>query len=182
MSGSSFGRRAVFVVFLAALFGGGAYLALTSGRTGVGPIKSPPAPAPAKQPLPAPSRLPQQAPPPLRTDQAATLNVCNRSAGPISLVIMARLLTAPSEWLVHGWWNIDAGRCTVIGRYASGDIYYAAISPNGRRWKEGDISLCVAMQAFRRVHSPGYTCPRGQHLLFFKRVHAGTGSYTLNLQ
>jgi uncharacterized membrane protein len=138
-------------------------------------------PAPPPRPSDVVGSWPPIIPPSTPVDDAFTLTACNRSSLSASVAVMGRPLPAPSDWVVHGWSNVGPGECAAIGRYLKGDIYVTAMGPNGERWGRPDISLCVSMDEFWRVHSAGYMCASNERLLPFKRMHIDGDNYTMSL-
>jgi hypothetical protein len=62
----------------------------------------------------------------------------------------------PQGWQSRGWWNLNAGECTVV---VGGDLqnryyYYYAHTSDGREWN-GPHTFCVLDQAF----TIGQACP-----------------------
>jgi len=87
------------------------------------------------------------------------------------------------NWVVEGWWPVEAGRCEVFGNFPKGSPFYShAQAEDGSYWGSGALSLCVSRgEPFRRINSDNYTCGYDEELKPFTRKDVQADLFTLRL-
>jgi hypothetical protein len=113
--------------------------------------------------------------------QTFTFVACNRTSVPIQVAVMARQSPQSSLWVVQGWALGLVGSCGAVGTFPKGEFFAVAAGPNGTRWANQDVRLCVPQQRFQRVNSPGYQCQPGEGLVYFQRFNITDDNYTWTL-
>ncbi len=145
------------------------------------------APADSAAPQPrAADQAPRAAPNPtasaIGSGDGFVFRVCNRSSQSARAAATHR---EGSGWMVEGWWRVDPGQCSTIGRFQHGWVYYYADGDNDGSWGTGLVKLCARYPGpFQRYDGGGsYTCGNGERLKGFSGnfVEGNIGTYTWNL-
>jgi uncharacterized membrane protein len=110
-----------------------------------------------------------------------TFTACNRTPFPIQVAVMARQSPQSNTWIIQGWALGPANNCGVIGTYPKGEFYAVGIGPNGTRWANQDIALCVPQRRFPRANSSNYRCQPDEGLVPFQRFNITDDNYAWNL-
>jgi uncharacterized membrane protein len=111
-----------------------------------------------------------------------SFEVCNRSSENASLAVAARLMPE-SDWTIEGWWTVNSGSCSTIGRFAKGKFYATAKAVNGLRgWFGTDSHQCVEFPGpFKRNDHPGSACPSSRQIMGFHEFSTSDEKYTWSI-
>jgi uncharacterized membrane protein len=110
-----------------------------------------------------------------------TFTACNRTPFPIQVAVMARQSPQSNTWIVQGWALGPANNCGVIGTYPKGEFYAVGIGPNGTKWANPDIALCVPQRRFQRANSSNYRCQPDEGLVSFQRFNIADDNFAWTL-
>ena len=107
--------------------------------------------------------------------------VCNKSDDNASMSVSARESTESKDFVIRGWWNIDAGECANIGTFPLGWVYFYAYSQK-YEWRGSDHSYCVDLPGrFERYTSQKTRCSEDELKGFTARFVDNTQHYVLTL-
>src|SRR5262249_51402500 len=106
--------------------------------------------------------------------------VCNNSRERASVAIMGRADPGAS-FVVEGWYNVSAGSCQGLGRYARGTFYAMAFvyGSTTRGWWQEDIKVCVELPGpFNRAATDRYTWHGEEKLVPFRKFNVTDAKVT----
>jgi uncharacterized membrane protein len=105
--------------------------------------------------------------------------LCNNDYLAVDVAIAGRQDPISNMWTSQGWWQVDSGKCRVIGTYAKGKFYYHAKDRHAD-WS-GNSSFCTSNEAFTILLN-GQDCMEGESTEKFVEVDVGDApKYTVTL-
>ncbi|SHO66017.1 Uncharacterized membrane protein [Pseudoxanthobacter soli DSM 19599] len=105
------------------------------------------------------------------TPARADLRLCNKTSGGIGVAIGYK---TPKTWITEGWWNIDAGACSLVIEGPLNARYYyvyAVDNANGGEWG-GQAFMCTREKEFT-IEGIGDCVRRGFERTGFFEIDTG---------
>ncbi len=120
--------------------------------------------------------------------QAQTFNfqVCNQSSVPASVSVSNLSAVGSNQFVVQGWWTVNAGTCSMLGNFPQGWFYFYAEQTNSGAivWGGTGLALCVQYPGpYERTNTSGFTCAPNELKGFNAELipnTTGTFTWTLN--